>query len=251
MFAYDGSIGGTSGLDVELGFGTIVTNDGSTINIQNAEVELFVGTHLDDMFFGAEGYTSYNNIQGFAPGIGQDYVQGDGPDDNVATYVDYTFRDDLGVSLEQGIIVLTDTDEASLADLQQHEYWTGWLPYNEDVLTEELTVTSTNADGYTGDTIVLDHGGSVDVLKNVDYVIGTQFSDIMLGGDDVDVFNPNLGEGNFVDGGDGYDVVVYENTDILENLTINQDFYDEYVDFDSIQISRANHQYEYGLGNMP
>ena len=79
MFAYDGSIGGTSGLDVELGFGTIVTNDGSTINIQNAEVELFVGTHLDDMFFGAEGYTSYNNIQGFAPGIEfRDYVQGDG-----------------------------------------------------------------------------------------------------------------------------------------------------------------------------
>ena len=117
------------------------------------------------------------------------------------------------------------------------------------MLTEELTVTSTNADGYTGDTIVLDHGGSVDVLKNVDYVIGTQFSDIMLGGDDVDVFNPNLGEGNFVDGGDGYDVVDYENYDILENLTINQDFYDEYVNFDSIEISRANHQYEYGLGN--
>ena len=70
------------------------------------------------MFFGAEGYTSYNDIQGFSPGIGQDYVQGDGPDDNVATYVDYTFRDDLGVGLEQGIIVLTDTDEASLADLQ-------------------------------------------------------------------------------------------------------------------------------------
>ena len=107
------------------------------------------------------------------------------------------------------------------------------------MLTEELTVTSTNADGYTGDTIVLDHGGSVDVLKNVDYVIGTQFSDIMLGGDDVDVFNPNLGEETFVDGGDGYDVVVYENTDILENLTINR-----FLSMVTIEISRYNPQYD-------
>ena len=67
-----------------------------------------------------------------------------------------------------------------------------------------MAVTNINSDGYSGDTIVLDYSGHVDVLKNVDYIIGSQNADIMIGGDDVDVFNTFLGEGNFVDGGNGY-----------------------------------------------
>ena len=98
-------------------------------------------------------------------------------------------------------------------DITNMDYWTDWIPYNEDVLTEDGRVTSINSDGYAGDTIVLDYSGHVDVLKNVDYIIGSDNADIMIGVDDSnDIFNTFLGEGNFVDGGNGtgQDYLVFE-----------------------------------------
>ncbi|MDC3312100.1 hypothetical protein OAW28_05555, partial [Alphaproteobacteria bacterium] len=241
--AYDHTNDSSKGLDVDLGWGSVTFNDGSSINVLDAEVEMFTGTHLDDSFYGASGYSSLNGVQGFAPGGGRDYVLGDA-DSSVFTVVDYGMDDSQGA---QGIVVITQ-DPADREDIayatgngsdigEITDYWNEWIPYDETIVERDGYILNESLQGVVGDTVILDHSGFADIVENVDYYIGTAYADIMIGGNDSDIFNGDLGEGNYFDGGgtDDHDILMIENAAAFEHLDIPDG---SAIDYNTVRVER-------------
>jgi len=243
-FAYDHTNDSSKGLDVDLGYSTVTFNDGSSISLLEAEVEAFSGTHLDDTFYGASGYSSLNGIQGFAPGGGRDYVQGDS-DPSTFTIVDYTMDDGLGA---QGVVIITQDPAAVSSGIAYStgngsdigeitDYWNDWIPYDETIVERDGYILNESLQEFVGDAVILDHSGFADIVKNVDYYIGTSYADIMIGGNESDIFNGDLGEGNYFDGGgtDDHDILMVENLPEFEHLDIPDG---SAIDYDTVSVKR-------------
>ena len=251
-FAYDHTNDSSKGLDVDLGMGSVTLNDGSFIDILDAEVELFTGTHLDDTFYGASGYSSLNGLQGFAPGGGRDYVLGDA-DSSVFTIVDYGMDDSQGA---QGIVVITQ-DPADRKDIAYStgngsdigeitDYWNEWIPYDETIVEQDGYILNESLQGYVGDAVILDHSGFADIVQNVDYYIGTAYADIMIGGNESDIFNADMGEGNYFDGGgtDDHDILMIEGEAVFEHLDIPDG---SAIDYNTVRVERYENSKSFDL----
>ncbi len=63
-------------------------------------------------------------------------------------------------------------------------------------------------------------GGATDMLSGIEHVIGSDFSDTLIGGDGANTFRPR-GGADWIEGGAGFDAVHYDEDDITRGVTIN------------------------------
>ena len=255
-FVYNPNYTGEEGIVVDLNFGTIDVRSIETDvhpDLEITNIELIGGTHLSDTFYGTLDYTSYNNIQTFAPGAGSDTIWGASESD-VNTSLDYTFDDGSAVpndgTAPQGVVIITGLDPqidhtisysvSDGNDIQEvTDYWNGWRAFDQSIVTDEGYILNQDIDEYSGDTIILDHTGYVDIARNIDYFIGTSHSDIMLGtSGENDTFNANFGERDFFDGGLGgndYDILMVEGHGPIQYTDM---FDGSAVDYDSVVVQK-------------